>query len=66
MSPGVPYPEAMALALGILLLAAVTLLAAGAVTGRVRVRSCCGIADPRRDLRMRSAFTDEPDAQPEQ
>ena len=33
------------------------LLALGAVTGRVRARSCCAIADPRCDTRMRGAFT---------
>jgi hypothetical protein len=30
----------------------------GVVTGRVRLSSCCGAADPRRDLRMRDAFAD--------
>ena len=34
------------------------LLAVGAVRGRVRVRSCCAVADPARDLRMRGAGTD--------
>lgn len=34
------------------------LLAWGAITGRVKVRSCCA-ADPRRDLRMRDAFPDQ-------
>lgn len=36
-------------------------LVAGALTGRVRVRSCCAGADPAKDLRMRAAFTDESD-----
>lgn len=31
----------------------------GAVTGRVEVRSCCAVADPRRDARMRAAFEDD-------
>lgn len=30
-------------------------LAVGAVRGQVRARSCCTVADPRHDLRMRSA-----------
>lgn len=34
-------------------------LVVGAVTGRVRARSCCTPTDPRRDLRMRGAFDDE-------
>jgi hypothetical protein len=39
-------------------------LAAGAVTGRVRTRSCCTPTDPRDDLRMRSAFpADESDVE---
>ena len=28
-------------------------LAVGAITGRVKARSCCAPADPERDLRMR-------------
>ena len=35
------------------------LLVVGGLTGRVKLRSCCGIADPRNDLRMRDAFDDE-------
>ncbi len=31
----------------------------GGLTGRVRLTSCCAVADPRRDLRMRGAFDDE-------
>ena len=34
-------------------------LVVGGLTGRVRMSSCCAIADPRKDLRMRSAFEDE-------
>ena len=30
-----------------------------AATRDIQVRSCCAVADPRRDLRMRAAFTDE-------
>ncbi len=44
--------------IGAVLAVLVALLAVGALTGRVRARSCCAIADPERDLRMRSAFTD--------
>lgn len=32
-----------------------------AVTGRVQVRSCCAIADPAKDLRIRAAFADARD-----
>lgn len=35
------------------------LFVVGAATGRVTWRSCCAIADPRQDLRMRGAFEDE-------
>ena len=35
-------------------------LVVGALTGRVKLRSCCAVADASKDLRMRSAFTDEP------
>jgi hypothetical protein len=41
------------------LLAAVALLVLASHTGRVQVRACRGVADPRRDLRMRAAFTDD-------
>lgn len=34
------------------------LLVWGAVTGRVKVSSCCAAADPSKDLRMRAAFED--------
>jgi hypothetical protein len=37
------------------LLLLVTLIVGG-LTGRVRVSSCCSIADPSRDLRMRAAY----------
>ncbi|MCZ3386089.1 MAG: hypothetical protein LH630_03785 [Actinomycetia bacterium] len=45
--------------IGAVVCAFVALLVVGAVTGRVRSRSCCASADPRRDLRMRAAFEDE-------
>jgi hypothetical protein len=48
-------PEILA---GLVLLGLVALVA-GAVTGRVRARSCCSPSDARRDARMRAAFDDE-------
>ncbi len=42
---------------GLVALFFVTLLVA-VVTGRVRMRSCCSIADPAKDLRMRAAYED--------
>lgn len=45
-------------ALGVVLFAFALLLLAGAVTGRVKAKSCCAVADPKRDLRMRAAFVD--------
>lgn len=36
------------------------LLVVGAITGRVKVASCCGISDARCDARMRDAFETEP------
>ncbi len=46
--------------LGSLVLTFLVTLTALAVTGRLVLRSCCTIADPSRDLRMRAAFDDEP------
>jgi hypothetical protein len=34
-------------------------LVVGGLTGHVKLRSCCGIADPRCDARMREAFLDD-------
>ncbi|WP_191908018.1 hypothetical protein [Nocardioides cynanchi] len=31
----------------------------GGLTGRVRLGSCCAVADPAKDLRMRAAFEDD-------
>lgn len=39
--------------IGSVLALATLALAVGAITGRVKVRSCCAPADPARDLRMR-------------
>jgi hypothetical protein len=49
----------MTILLAVLVLVFLVVLAVGALTGRVRGGSCCAAADPRRDLRMRDAFTDE-------
>jgi hypothetical protein len=46
------------LVLGGLVVVAMLILLAGALSGRVRVRSCCAVSDPRCDLRMRGAFTE--------
>ena len=43
---------------GIPVLVFLLVLAYGGITGRVRLSSCCAVADPRRDLRMRGAFED--------
>lgn len=40
--------------IGIPFLLATVALAVGAITGRVRARSCCAPADPARDKRMTS------------
>ncbi len=52
------------LILSLIGLALLTLVVA-AVTGRVRMQSCCSTADPRMDLRMRDAIreADAADAQ---
>ncbi|HYN75168.1 MAG TPA: hypothetical protein VEV13_03135 [Candidatus Limnocylindria bacterium] len=34
-------------------------LAVGSWQNRKQPKSCCAVADPRRDLRMRAAFEDE-------
>jgi hypothetical protein len=43
---------------GIPVLVFLVALVYGGLAGRVRMTSCCSIADPRRDLRMRAAFED--------
>lgn len=45
--------------IGGIVIAFLVLLILGALTGRVKSRSCCSVADPRQDLRMRGAFEDE-------
>ncbi|HET7173890.1 MAG TPA: hypothetical protein VFI30_06400 [Nocardioidaceae bacterium] len=39
----------------------VVFLVIGSITGRVKMKSCCSIADPRCDARMRDAFPDGAD-----
>jgi hypothetical protein len=46
-----------ALAVGVLLLV-------GVLLGRFQSRSACAVADPRRDLRMRSAFDEGNEGRP--
>jgi len=53
------YGQGMQYLLGGLVLAFVTLVVIGGITGRLRATTCCTIADPRRDLRMRGAFEDD-------
>jgi hypothetical protein len=43
-----------------LVMVPVVALVFGAVTGRTRVSSCCSVADPTKDLRMRGAFGEDP------
>lgn len=49
----------MAYIIGAVFLAVVALLVFASRTGRMQAHSCCVVADPRRDLRMRAAFTDD-------
>lgn len=51
----------MAFLFGVPALLFLVVLVYGGLTGRVRMSSCCGVADPRKDLRMRGAF-DEADS----
>jgi hypothetical protein len=54
----------MAYVLGIPVLVFLVALVYGGITGRVRLSSCCAVADPRRDLRMRGAFDDADSPEP--
>jgi hypothetical protein len=49
----------MAYVFGVPVLLFLVALAYGGLTRRVRLSSCCGVADPARDLRMRAAFEDD-------
>ena len=48
----------MTYVLAALVLLPLLALVVAALTGRVRVQSCCAISDASRDLRMRAAFED--------
>jgi hypothetical protein len=37
-------------------------LVVGSITGHVELKSCCNIADPRRDARLRDAFLEDANA----
>jgi hypothetical protein len=56
------YCQPVELILGGVVIAFLVFIVIGAVTGRVKVQSCCSLSatDPRRDLRMTTAFEDEP------
>jgi hypothetical protein len=49
----------MAYVFGIPALVLLVILVYGGLTGRIRLTSCCAVADPRKDLRMRAAFEDD-------
>jgi len=55
----------MAQVIGFAVLAVGVMLLVGALLGRVQARSACVVADPRRDLRMRSAFDEGNEGRPE-
>jgi hypothetical protein len=48
----------MAYVFGVPTLIFLVVMVVGGLTGRIRLTSCCTVADPRRDLRMRAAFDD--------
>lgn len=49
----------MELVVGAVVIALALILVIGALTRRVEVTSCCTLADPARDLRMRAAFEND-------
>jgi hypothetical protein len=51
-----PTLTSMVIVLGVLVAVSLAALLIGAVTGRAKLTSCCAVADPRCDARMRSAF----------
>jgi hypothetical protein len=53
----------MAYVFGVPTVLFLVVLVYGGITGRIRLTSCCAVADPRRDLRMRAAF-EEDEARP--
>lgn len=46
----------LAYVFGIPAIVFLVVLVYGGLTGRVRMTSCCAVADPTKDLRMRGAF----------
>lgn len=42
---------------GVAVIVLIGVLMVGLIRGRVRVRSCCGSADPEKDVRMRGAVS---------
>lgn len=51
--------------LGGLVIMFLAALVVGAALGRVKIQSCCSVADPARDLRMRQSGTTAADADPD-
>jgi len=45
--------------LGGIVVVYVVAMAIGALTGRVRIRPCCGVSDPRCDPRLRAAASSD-------
>ncbi len=58
------YSPAMAQVIGYAVLAVGVMLLVGALLGRVQSRDACAVADPRRDLRMRSTFDEGNEGRP--
>ncbi len=54
----------MAQVIGYAVLAVGVMVLVGVLLGRVQARSACAIADPRRDLRMRSTFDEGNEGRP--
>jgi hypothetical protein len=54
----------MAQVIGYAVLAVGVMLLVGGLLGRVQSRTACLVADPRRDLRMRSAFDEGNEGRP--
>ena len=56
LDPLVLNGDLLEMVLATLIAVPLVALVVGALTGRVRLRSCCATSDPSRDLRMRAAF----------
>lgn len=46
----------MPIVLAVIAILPAAVLLLGALSGRIRLTSCCSVADPSNDLRMRAAF----------